>query len=134
MKKLKFFSALFLFISCLPLFSQDYLIRIDFDEYKLFLVNNTGTVIAAYPVVIPKFISKHPFFYGTVISAEKNPNQIIIRFDALEHNPSIRIYGTDSEILINREITSKYIVMHNRDILDLIETIEGKQVRVLFEK
>jgi len=169
MKFSKALIVLFLFVLSLPLFCQDYLIRVDFDEYKLFLINDVGIIIAAYPVAIPGFAPNYLPAYGVVAGIEKRPHwyptektrthyleaygielpkivepddplnamgmvQIIIKFDTMDVNPLIRIHGTNDDASIGRRVTSGCIRLHNKDILELIGLIEGKQVRVLFEK
>jgi lipoprotein-anchoring transpeptidase ErfK/SrfK len=169
MKFLKFITALFLFISCLSLFSQDYLIRVDFDEYKLFLINDAGIVVAAYPVAVPSFKPNYLPAYGAVTKIDKKPRwyptektrrhyievygielpkvvesddplnamgavQIVIKFDSSNVNPLYRIHGTNDESSIGTKATSGCIRMYNKDILKLVGVIDGKQVRVLFER
>ncbi|MDP2930545.1 MAG: hypothetical protein Q8N56_02995, partial [bacterium] len=73
MKLSKLLPALCLFILSVPLFSQEYLIRVDFDEYKLFLINDVGIVIAAYPVAIPGFAPNYLPAYGVVTGIKRNP-------------------------------------------------------------
>jgi len=169
MKFRKVFLALFLFISCLPLFCEEYLIRVVISEYKLFLINDVGIVIAAYPVAVPGFSPNYLPAFGTVTEIEKRPYwyptektrkhyletygielpkivkpddplnamgvvEIIIKFDSPDVNPLYRIHGTNDDASIGTKATSGCIRMHNKDILKLIEIIEGKQARVLFEK
>jgi len=155
-------------VFALPLFPQDFLIRVDFDEYKLYLINDTGIILAAYPVAIPYFSPNYLPAYGNVTGIEKKPYwyptektrlhylemhgidlpkivapddprnamgvvQIIIRFDSPDINPLYRIHGTNDDSSIGKKATSGCIRMHNKDILQLINYIDGKQVRVLFE-
>ena len=75
MKFLKFFLALFLLIFItLPLLCQDYLIRVDFSDYKLFLINEVGIIFAVYPVAIPSFSPNYLPVFGTMIKIEKRPH------------------------------------------------------------
>ena len=136
MKSLRIFLALFLFIFiALPLISEDYLIYVDFDERKLFLTNDIGIIIVAYSVALPGLNFNYLSLYGNVILAEKNPQvQIIIKFDIIDANPIFKIFGSGSDVSLSRKSKSGYIIMNNKDILQLIEIIEGKKTRVLFEK
>ncbi|MDP2938713.1 MAG: L,D-transpeptidase family protein, partial [Candidatus Omnitrophota bacterium] len=60
--------------------------------------------------------------------------QIKIKFNSNDIYPTIRIHGTNNEESIGRRVTLGCIRLHNKDILELIGIIEGKQVRVIFEK
>lgn len=169
MKFSKVFIVLFLFVFSLPLFCEEYLIRVDFSERKLFLINDVGIIVAAYPVAVPGFNPNFLPAYGTVTRVEKRPYwyptegtrqhylkshgtelpkvikpddprnslgvvQIIIKFDSPDINPLYRIHGTNDDNSIGTKSTRGCIRLHNKDILELIGLIEGKQVRVIFEK
>jgi lipoprotein-anchoring transpeptidase ErfK/SrfK len=170
MKFSKVLIVLFLFILSLPLFCEDYLIRVDFSERKLFLVGDSGLIIATYPVAVPGFVPNYLPAYGIVTGIEKNPHwyptertrkhyleaygielpkivnpddplnamgiaQIVIRFDdTMDVNPLIRIHGTNDEDSVGKRVTSGCIRLHNKDILELIGLIEGRQIRVIFDK
>ena len=60
--------------------------------------------------------------------------QIVIKFDTMDINPLIRIHGTNDEESIGKKATSGCIRLHNKDILGLIGIIEGKEIRVVFQK
>jgi lipoprotein-anchoring transpeptidase ErfK/SrfK len=59
---------------------------------------------------------------------------IEIKFTTLGVNPLIRIHGTNDENSIGKKVTSGCIRLHNKDILALVDTIEGKKTKVIFEK
>ena len=136
MKFLKFFLALFLLIFItLPLLCQDYLIRVDFSDYKLFLINDSGIVIVAYPVAVPVKILNYLPLYGNVVFVENNPQvQIVIKFDVIDINPIIRVYGSAINVRLNKKSRSGCIVLQKEDIFQLIGIINGKQIKVFFEK
>ena len=169
MKVSKLFLVFFLFTLSLPLFSQDYLIRVDFSDRKLYLIDSTNVVVATYSVAIPGFVPNYLPAYGIVTAIEKHPHwyptektrkqyleayeivlpkvvepddplnamgiaQIVIKFDSPDVNPLYRIHGTNKEQSIGLKITSGCIRLSNKDILELIGIIEGKETRVAFEK
>lgn len=133
--KFKIFLVLFLFIFCLPLFCDDYLVRVKFGEHKLYLINNIGIIINIYPVAIHESILNYLPLCGNVISIEKGLYpKIIIRFNAANVNPLFRIYGVENNVLLNKKSTRGRIVMQSKDIFNLIRIICGKQIGVLFER
>ena len=60
--------------------------------------------------------------------------KIIIAFKTPGVHPLIRIHGTNEDESVGQRISRGCIRMFNKDILVLIEIIDGKQTRVLFEK
>ena len=59
--------------------------------------------------------------------------KIIIEFENPDVNPLIRIHGTNEKDSIGKRVSSGCIRMLNDDILTLIEIINGKQTKFLFE-
>ena len=101
-------------------------------------------------------IGKNPYWYPTERSKERyskkhkeelpkavkpgDPRnamgvaEIVIEFKTQGVNPLIRIHGTNDANSIGHRITSGCIRMLNKDILTLIEIINGKPTQILFEK
>ena len=74
MKSSKLLLAFCLLVLSVPLFSQEYLIRVDFSERKLFLIGDTEVVITTYSVAIPGFKPNYLPISGFVTEVERNPH------------------------------------------------------------
>ncbi|MBU2109922.1 L,D-transpeptidase [Patescibacteria group bacterium] len=75
MRSLKILLMIILIIILTPglVFAEEYLIKISFSEFKLFLFDSEGQELLSFPVALPKITPKNLPIKGKVVRIEKNP-------------------------------------------------------------